>query len=352
MAFELLDFLVSNAPRAKHDLAQSNLPAFPLDKLGFPEDLDLSWAYASGSPELRNAVARASGVNEEQVIVTQGASEANFLVGMALLESGSRVLVERPYYEPLWKSFLVAGAQVSFLPRPFEDGFAISIDRMSRSMPEDTRLVVFTNLYNPGGVAIERRMLVDLAALAEDRGFYILVDEVFREAAFEKAPPCAATLSERVIVTSSPSKFYGLGGLRIGWCVASEEILGRIKGVKNFTTVAPSIVSDALALKALKAREEIVRRNRELIGRNRRLTEEWIEAQPRIEWVPPLGYVSFPWFHGDVDRLASVALDGWGTLIAPGRFFGEDDHFRLCFGMETPKLEAGLAGLDRALKAV
>lgn len=349
---ELFVFLNSHAEAAKYDLAESNLPALTLGELGPVEDLDFSWSCAEGSPELKKLIARISHVPEDWVLVTQGASEANFLLGLALLEEGSRVVVERPFYEPLWKVFQLLGAQVSQLPRSFEGGFALPVDRLAESLPPDTRLLVFTNLYNPGGTLEDGAVLEELADLAEERDFHILVDEVFREAAFERAPPCALTISERFIVTSSLSKFYGLGGLRIGWCLATSDILNEIGIAKTYTTMAPSTLSDTLARRALGMREKVRVRNRRLIEQNRRLVDEWIAEQSEVEWVPPDSHISLPRFRGDVERLVSVALTRHGTLIAPGRFFGDSGHFRLCFGMNTQELRAGLEALTRAVKDV
>lgn len=349
-SFELLEFLISNAEECEYDLAQSNLPTVSLGDVGPLEDLDLSWAHTGGSPELRKLIARISRVSEDEVLVTQGASEANFLVGLALLDKNSRVVVERPSYEPLWKTFHLLGAKISYQPRPFEEDFGVSVERLARSLPEDTKLLVLTNLYNPGGTVMERGVLSELATLAEERGFYVLVDEIFREAALDREPPCALTIGERFIVTSGLSKFYGLGGLRIGWCLASADAHSKIRAAKNFTSVAPSTLSDALAVRALRMKEKVRQRNRKLIGENRKLVEEWVDRQDSVEWVPPDGYTSFPRFQGNVDELVSIALKRHGTLIAPGSFFGDARHFRLCFGMDTAELESGLDGLARSMK--
>ncbi len=350
--FELLEYLLSNVPNCKYDLAGSNLPPVDLKELGLPEDLDPSWAHVGGSPELKKLIADISHVTEDSALVTQGTSEANFLVGLALLRRGARVVVERPYYEPLWKALQLLGARISFLPRPPEGKFGLPLERLEEALPEDTQLLVLTNLYNPGGTLIDAGELRELAAVAEERGFYILMDEIFREAAFERTPPCALTVSDRFIVTSSPSKFYGLGGLRIGWCLAAEEVLQRVGGAKVFTTVAPSALSDAIAIRALRMREKISARNRALIEENRKLVDEWVQRENGVEWVPPVGYTSFPRFLGNVNKLASVALKRHGTLITPGRFFGADNHFRLCFGMQTEVLRAGLERLAKAAKEI
>lgn len=350
-SFDLLAYLEAFARKATFNLANSNLPALPLVELGVPEDPDLSYAYPGGSPELRQLVARQNGVDPSCVRATAGTSEANLLVGLALLEPGDRVVVERPYYEPLVKAFRLLHMHVGFLDRRPEEGFGLPAGTVHQRIPKDVRLVVLTNLHNPSGTALDASALQELGELAEERDIHVLVDEIYREIALENAPPCALTLSDRFVATSSPSKFYGLGGLRVGWVLAAPDVASRVEAVQSFASVAPSRISDALAVRALEQREAVARRNRRLLAANRPLVEGWMEEQDRLDWVPPTGSTSFPRFDGNVDRLAEAALRH-GTLIAPGRFFGAADRFRLCFGMPTKELVGGLAGLGRALREV
>lgn len=349
-SFDLLEYLERSWPRCAYDLASSDLPPMSLGELGPLEDLDLSESHVDGSPELRQAVAREAGVDPEEVLVTAGASEANLLVGLALLERRGRVLVESPAYEPLGKTFQLLGARVDPLPRPFAVGFRPDLDALDAADLGPGDLLVLTNLHNPGGTLLERAALEALARRAEAGGFPILVDEIYREAAFERPPPCARTVSEAFVVTSGLSKVYGLGGLRIGWCLAGPEVRERVRACKALASVAPSVVSEALALRALAQADGVRARNRWLVAANRKRVEAWVEAQPRVDWVPPDGFVSFPRYRGDVDRLATRALERHGVLVAPGRLFGAPDHFRLCFGRPPEEVEGGLEALGHALE--
>ncbi|MFQ5919336.1 MAG: aminotransferase class I/II-fold pyridoxal phosphate-dependent enzyme [Thermoplasmata archaeon] len=347
--FDLLHYIVDRLPRTKYDLASSNLPPVEVN----PEvlgDLDHAEPHLAGSPALREGIGRLSGVPSRQVLVTAGASEANFLVGLALVSRGDRVVVERPAYEPLWKTFELLGAEVRFLPRPFGRGFQPDWEAVEALAADPPRLLVLTNLHNPGGTALDADDLTRLAEVAEEGDFQILMDEIFREASIGAPPPSAATVSPRFTVTSSVTKVYGLGGLRLGWCVASPEVLARLHQVKDFTSVASALPSDALGVHVLEARDAIRDRNRQLVTTNRAVVEEWIEGEPALEWVTPEGNVSFPRFDGDVDRLAEVAFERDGVLIAPGRMFGAPEHFRLCFGTDTASLRAGLEGLSQVLR--
>jgi aspartate/methionine/tyrosine aminotransferase len=348
-SFDLLHYIVDRLPRTKLDLASSNLPPVEVNP-DLLANLDPTEPHLAGSPALREEIGRLAGVSAEQVLVTAGASEANFLVGMALVRPGDQVVVEHPAYEPLWKVFEMLGAEVRFLPRPFDRGFRPDWQAVDALANDPPRLLVLTNLYNPGGTALGTHDLTRLANVADEGGFQILVDEIFREASIGPPPPSAATISPRFTVTSSITKVYGLGGLRLGWCVASPEVLQRLHRAKDFTSVAGALPSDTLGVRVLEERDATRDRNRRLVTTNRGLVEEWIEGEPALEWVTPEANVSFPRFEGDVDRLAEAVFERRGILIAPGRLFGAPTHFRLCFGLDTASLQLGLEGLSEALR--
>lgn len=348
-SFDLVAYLIDRLPRTRFDLANSGLPAMSLDELGPLEGLSLGVPNLRGTPALREAVAQEAGVATEEVLATTGASEANLLVGLALLEPGDRVVTETPHYEPLSKTFRALGMRVSTLPRPYADGFRPSLATLDDLASPD--LLVLTNLYNPGGTVLDRPFLREVAERAEAEDFYVLVDEIFREAALEAKPPCALTVSNRFVVTSGVSKVYGLASLRVGWCLAAEEVLDRIHGMKLLGSVTPSVASQFLAARALEQAERVADRNRRLVRENRKQVQAWVEDHDRLEWVRPACHVGFPRFDGDVDRLADAALEEEGVLIGPGRLFGDPGHFRIGFGVATETVRRGLEGLDRVLGA-
>ncbi len=118
-------------------------------------------------------------------------------------------------------------------------------------------LLVLTNLHNPGGTRLGVDDLARLAEVAEQGDFPILMDEIFREAALDEPPPSALTVSDRFIVTSSVTKVYGLGGLRLGWCMAAPDFLAALHQAKDFTSVAPSLLSDAIGVRVLTDGEAV-----------------------------------------------------------------------------------------------
>jgi len=245
------------------------------------------------------------------------------------------------------------GASVTRVPRLPGERWRLDLDALERAITAKTKLVVLTNLNNPTAAPLTESDLRRLADLAEAHRFHVHVDETFRELAFDDAPPSAAQFGERFVVTSTVTKVYGLGGLRLGWVVASPDVAARIKGVKDYTSVCPSGVSEELAAWALERKDAFLARAQAILEPNRRVVRAWLERNPEVHGVlPPGGNLCFPKLPVDVDALANRLRERYKVVIAPGRFFGMPEHFRLGLGGRTVDLEKGLASLDVAMKTL
>ncbi len=347
--FDLLERVEQSHSQAQFDLSSSDMPPQRLADYGGLADRSLAASPVGGSEEFRNELARLHGGRPEDYIVTAGASEANFAVLAGLLERGDRVLVERPVYQPLEAIPRGLGAAVSEFSRPEAAGYPMAAEAVRDAVPEGLRLLVLSNLNNPTGAALVPEDVRGLAELAAERNFYVLVDEIFRELAFDHPTPTIGGLNERTIVTSSMSKFYGAGGLRIGWIRAAAPVREQIRGVLDYLSVNPAGPSEAIALSLLRNRDRTVARNRRLIEEGRKIAREWADRD-NVPWHDPVGHLMFPFVGGDTVRLAETLLRDHGTFIAPGETFGLGGRFRLNIGMPADRLEEGLSRVTKALK--
>lgn len=350
--FDLLARVVEGHARARFDLSSSDMPPTRLSECGPIADRSLAESHVGGGEVLRAELARIYGGRATDYIVTAGASEANFAVYAALLRPGDRVAVERPTYQPLDAIPRGLGAKVSALERHEDQGFRITAADIEPSLPQAVRMVTLTNLNNPAGAALEARDVHALAKLAEDLGFYLFVDETFRELAFDQIPPTAGGLNERTIATSTLSKFYGAGGLRIGWIRAAGTVRARIQSVLDYLSATPAALSEELAVALLRNREKTARRNRALIEDGRTVFREWANAQPGLAWNEPVAHLTFPGVGGNTRRLAALLLEEHSTFIAPGECFGMPGRFRLNIGIGPQPLRKGLEQVSRARAAL
>ena len=346
--FDLLARVLEGHARAEYDLSSSDMPSHRLSEYPPIADRWLAESHVGGGEELRRDLAGLFGGRAEDYLITAGASEANFAVCAALLSPGDRVLVERPTYQPLEAIPRGLGARVVPLPRNEASGYRLAADEVRAAVPEGLRLLILTNLNNPTGTDLAPEDVRALADLAAERGFHVLVDEIFRELDVDRDTPTIGGRSENTIVTSSVSKFYGGGGLKIGWVRAGPATRAKIQGVLDYLSATPAAPSEAIALEVLRNRGKPLARNRRLIEEGRKLFREWASAEPGITWHEPAGHLTFPGVGGDTVRLADRLLDGHGTFIAPGESFGVPGHFRLNVGIGAEKLQEGLTRVSKA----
>ena len=151
------------------------------------------------------------------------------------------------------------------------------------------------------------------------------------------------------------SKTIGLPGVRTGWLAThNEAFLSRVAELKDYTTICGSAPSEVLALMGIRARDQLVRRNLELIQENTALFGKVFDANKDILfWDPPAaGSIAFPRFLGEdvnVDEICDSLVEGFGVLLLPGTVYGselcsKEARFRVGLGRAAQETGVGLLG--------
>ena len=244
----------------RHPLTMSEVPNFRMDRLPISiADLDLDGASHPRYRPLRERIADRYGASVEQVVAADGTSMANFLAMATLITPGDEVLIERPTYEPLLSTASFLGATIRRFERKAADAFRLDVAAVERMLTPNTRLIVVTNLHNPGGVLTGEGELREVGGLAARAGARVLVDEVYLDAA---VPPrrTAAHLGPQFVITSSLTKVYGLSGLRCGWILAEPELAERMWRLNDLFGVNQAHPAERLACIALDHLDEEIGR--------------------------------------------------------------------------------------------
>lgn len=321
-----------------------------------PGQVEFGYGSTDGSPELRARIAALyPGASPDDVLVTTGSAEANFVAMWRLVEPGDRVVVVQPTYAQTPGLAAGLGAEVVSLDLEPSRGWQPAPGAAARAVTPDTRVVVVTNPNNPTGATLAPEARTEICAAADAAGAWILADEVYAGA--ELAGDVTATLwgaAERVIATASLSKAYGLQGLRLGWLVAPDVLREDAWARKDYTTIAPAVLSDRLAAAALEpaTRERILARCREIVTGNLSIVSEWADHTPGLAWRPPdAGAIAFFAYDNDVPsrELAERLRREDDVLVVPGAHFGIERSFRIGFGYAADELPAGLEAVGAAL---
>lgn len=343
---------------ARYNLANSGLLGCTAADLALPA-VPLNGGHgdnADGYPPLLEAIAVRFRVEPEQVVLAQGTSGANFLAFAALVEPGDEVLVERPAYEPILAALGFLGARIRRFDRRCEEGWRPDLAAVQAGLAAGARLVVLTNPHNPSGVLLTPEEVGEIGRLADAAdaaGALVLVDEVYRDAWFEEAPPSHVHLGPHFLATSSLTKSYGLSGLRCGWVLAPTAIADRLRRVNDLMGAVGPIPAEALAAAAFGQLDRLAARSRAILEPNHRLVAAFLEEHRDLLdcILPSRSMVVFPRLKQEKDAWPlHDRLRRSDTAIVPGSFFEAPGHFRLGFAVETENVARGLENLSRALR--
>jgi aspartate/methionine/tyrosine aminotransferase len=218
-------------------------------------DLRLGYTEARGTQQLRETIAGTyASVSPDEVLVTTGAIEANYLLFNSLLDAGDRVVAVFPAYQQLYAVAKAIGCEVALWKLREEDGFRYDVDELERLVTPGTKLIVVNTPHNPTGAMLSAADLERIYRLADSVGAYVLADEAYRWLDLpggEALAPPMRDLGTTAISVGTFSKPFGLPGLRIGWIAATEEIIRSCWQTRDYISLAPARLSDALADVAL-----------------------------------------------------------------------------------------------------
>ena len=285
---------------------------------------------------------------------------ANHLAMAAVLEPGDEVLIEQPAYGPLVDVANYLGAHVKRIPRKFETGFAVELDRIDNAITPATRLIVLTNLHNPSGALIPTETLRAIGEMAHRAGARVLVDEAYIEMLFDDRPPFAFPIDQTLgknnpfIVTNSLTKTYGLSGLRCGWILASPDLARRIWRLNDFFGVNAPHPTEQMSVVAFDHLGQFRERAQKLLTANRALLNAFLDSRDDLECFRSVaGSIVFPRLTtGDSEVFLKLLRDKYETSVVPGKFFDMPQHFRIGVGGETAGVRAGLERHGRCVGRV
>lgn len=313
-------------------------------------DVQQGYPQSNGSEELRSRIAEMyPGAKMDNVLVTCGGSEANFVSTWALVERGDEVVFMLPNYVQAGGLARAFGANVKPLWLREKLRWGIDLDDLPRLITAKTRLVAVCNPNNPAGSVLSDDERKAIVAAASKAGAWILADEVYRGAELEgPMTPTFWGSYDRVLCTNGLSKAYGLPGLRTGWVVGPADMVERLWGYHDYTSIGPTMLGDRLASVALepRRREWIFARTRKILQHNYPILRAWLTAHgTTFSHIPPrAGAIAWAALRDGANsaRMAEELRAKKDVLLVPGEQLGMDAHIRIGYGGNPEKLGQAL----------
>jgi aspartate/methionine/tyrosine aminotransferase len=313
----------------------------------------LNYPHAEGIPELRDHIAALyPGAGRENVLVTIGAAEANYITINALLNRGDAISIMFPNYMQIWGIAKNIGLNVSEFKLKEDQSWALDRDELMKSVSDSTKLIAVCNPNNPTGHILTESEMDDIITAADRVGAWIVADEVYRgvERLTDIETPSFYGMYDKVVATGSLSKAYGIPGLRVGWVVGPAEVIDDIWARHEYITIAAGMLDNHLAALALspEVRPRLIQRARDYIRKGYGVLEEWMESHGDTFSLTPPQAAAIAFVHYDLDINSTVLSERLcnekSVYIVPGDHFGIDHHMRISFGLPHDYL---VPALDR-----
>lgn len=303
--------------------------------------LALGYTESPGHPILRQEISHLyDSVAADDILTFAGAEEGIYCVMRVLIEPGNHVIVIDPSYQSLATLPETFGGEVTAIPLKFENEWKLDLEEVKKAFRSNTKLLVLNYPHNPTGTLLGRKVLDELIQLCRKTGAYIFCDEVYRYMEVDEAErmPSIADVYEKGISLNVMTKSFGLAGLRIGWLSTRDtHFLKEVGSYKLYTSICNSAPSEILAIMALRAKNRILERNREIMLKNLNILDEFMKRNHKyVSWNrPQSGTMAV------LQLLLPIAVEVFaedlvrteGVLIMPGSVFDlPGNFFRIGFG--------------------
>ncbi len=311
------------------------------------------YAPAQGIPELREAIADKARdendipANPENVIVTAGAKYAIYEAMQALIENGDEVILLEPAWVSYEASILLAGGKPVFV-KHHEDFKDADIEEHITSK---TKMIVVNSPNNPIGVVYPKEFMKKICDLALDHNLYVMADEVYEKIIFEGEHYSIASFDgmfERTITINAFSKTYAMTGWRLGYAIAEESIIAKMRKIQSHSISSPTTFVQYAGLSALRGDQSFVD---EMVKEFRRRRDILASGLKKLgfDFAPPDGaFYIFMNAKMDGDEFSRIFLEEYHVAVTPGSGFGKsyNNWVRLSYATSTENIIEMLSRLE------
>ncbi|EIR8762637.1 pyridoxal phosphate-dependent aminotransferase [Enterococcus faecalis] len=321
---------------------------------------------SGGIPELKQAIA--SYVEREyqlryqpkQVIVTDGAKYALYLLFQAILNVGDEVIIPVPYWVSYGEQVKLAEGKPVFVSSTQEQSFKVSVAQLEAVRTDKTKAIILNSPSNPTGVIYTEEELRQIGEWAVAHNILIIADDIYGRLVYNghRFTPIA-TISEAIrqqtIIINGVSKTYAMTGWRIGFAVGDEKIIQAMTQLASQSTSNPVAVSQYAAIEALTGEQSTVEDMRQAFEKRLNHIYPKVAALPGVSLIKPEGtFYLFPNVKKTLEICGYDNVTNWvedllqeaHVALVTGEGFGAPEHVRMSYATDLMTLEKAIERMN------
>lgn len=296
------------------------------------------------------------GVDDTQILVTNGAKQAIFQTFAAVLDPGEEVLLPAPHWVTYPSGIELAGGVPVSVPTRREDGFKVTPEDLARHLTLKTKMLVFVSPSNPTGAVYTAEEAGAIGEWAKEHDIWVMADEIYQRLVYgsdDVAPSISGVTPglENVVLINGVAKSFAMTGWRVGWMIGPPDVVAAAARHQSHATGNVNGVAQMAALEAISGPQDTVVAMREAFDKRRQAMVSMLSEAPGIECVEPGGaFYAFPSVEGVLNKtyptseaLAEGLLEEAGVAVVPGAAFGATGFIRLSYALSASDLERGVS---------
>ncbi|WP_427138327.1 aminotransferase class I/II-fold pyridoxal phosphate-dependent enzyme [Psychrobacillus psychrodurans] len=321
------------------------------------------YSHNAGLLELRNAVnsffSDKYGFSydiQNEIVITNGASEAIDAVFRTILEEGDEVILPAPTYSGYVPVIELCGAKVVYLDTT-DTNFQPSAERLANLITDKTKAMFFNNPSNPTGVVLTKETMDGLVDVIKEKNIFVLTDEIYSENTFSGKHHSFASYMEirdKLFYIHGVSKSHSMTGWRIGFLMGPANVMEHVVKVHAFNTICASLPAQYAAIEALtNAKDTPTEMNFEYVKRRDFVYSRLTDMEVTVE-KPNGAFYIFPEIKkyglNSFDFATKLLQEG-GVAVVPGSAFTTygEGYIRISYAYSMTVLEEGLNRLEKFL---
>ncbi|MCX9085614.1 MAG: aminotransferase class I/II-fold pyridoxal phosphate-dependent enzyme [Candidatus Methanoperedens sp.] len=297
---------------------------------------------------------------KNQVLVTTGVSEAADLAFRAVINPCDEVIIPEPCYVSYKPSVSMAGGKPVPVPTFRENEFRVTCEQIQKSITRKTKALVLSYPNNPTGAIMRQKDLEEIADVVNENDLVVISDEVYGKLTYEGAHTCFSSISgmkDRSIILNGLSKSHAMTGLRIGFATGSEELIGAMTKIHQYSMLCAPITAQMGAIEAIKNGNAEMEKMVKEYDRRRRMVVNGFNNLG-LDCFEPLGaFYAFPSIKSTgltSEEFAERLLKTEKVAVVPGDVFGEcgAGHLRCSYATSREQLVEALSRIGSFLDKI
>jgi len=335
------------------------------------------YSNPAGLNELRQAIAnkyskkRKGALNEKDVLITMGASEAIFMLNNCLINPNDKAILFAPYF-PSFDTLLKLHGGIPILGHYHEtNNWNLDLDELKEQLKKTNKQIkylIMANPNNPTGTLLKKKELKEIVDFANEHKIFLVSDEVYDEIVYNNNNfTSLVEVAEGIphMIINSASKVFDCTGLRVGFVVIPEQDTNSVAlkekmldlAALRFSVNTPAQYAFLEGITNTKEHKKAIKIMTNTIENTSNYASKIINETKTMSVVPPNStFYLFPkidfkqtHFKNDV-QFAETLLKEKHIKVSRGASFGIDSHIRITSLQQKEVLEKAINKMDSLLK--